>query len=111
MNIKVIFIPYWSFATIGLSLLQRLLECETELEGTDVHEGKHLPAERKWEGYDKKHKERHFCHEQEEDLGAIALAVSPSIITYASVIIEYEERSSIGRGWIVDLQDCNRASS
>jgi hypothetical protein len=34
---------------------------------TFAYEGKHLPAERKWEGDDKKHEERHFCHEQEED--------------------------------------------
>ena len=52
---NVIFIPYWSFATSGLSLLQRSLDRASKLEELDVHEGKHLSADREWERDDEEH--------------------------------------------------------
>lgn len=51
-------------------------------EGADVHEGKHLPAESEGKGYDKDHEECHLCYEQEEDLGAIVLAVSSPALSH-----------------------------
>lgn len=44
--------------------------------GADVHEGKHLSTDRKWEGDDEEHEERHLCYEQQKDLCANVLAAS-----------------------------------
>jgi hypothetical protein len=43
-------------------------------EEADIHEGKHLSADREWEGHDEEHEECHLCYEQEEDLRADVLA-------------------------------------
>lgn len=48
MKIKVIFIPYWSLATIGLSLLYMAVNtiCNGSRRGRGiVHESKHLSAD------------------------------------------------------------------
>ena len=64
---NVIFIPYCSFATSGLSLLY-VCEQATNEEVWSVHEGKHLSTEGEGDRDDKEHEEHHLCYEQEEDL-------------------------------------------
>jgi hypothetical protein len=92
IKIKVIFIPYWSFATSGLSLLQRLLGWPWKLEGVYVHESKHLSADGKWEGDDEEHEECHLCHEQEEDLCANVLASFSGDVKFRSRMTKVEMR-------------------
>jgi hypothetical protein len=94
MKMNVIFIPYWSFATSGLSLLQRSLDRESKLEELDVHEGKHLSADREWERDDEKHEQCHLCYKQEEDLCANLLATS----SRCGRIDEVEQQSSRSAG-------------
>ena len=107
MKMNVIFIPYWSFATSGLSLLQNLLGgIERDWRGS-VHEGKHLSTDRERERDDEEHEQCHLCYKQEEDLCANVLAVSSSICGMGDLM----GRSSMRTGdCAFNLQDCSRVS-
>lgn len=65
---KVIFIPYWTFATRGLSELWGVSWWAYVGGRRDVHEGEHSAADREGEGDDQEHEECHLCYEEQEDL-------------------------------------------
>jgi hypothetical protein len=66
MKIKVIFIPYCSLATMGLSLLDMTMST-IKMSGTRwgvVHESKHFSADVERQRNDEEHKERHLCDKE-----------------------------------------------
>lgn len=68
MKMNVIFIPYCSFATSGLSELWIVSRWCASGRRRVVHESKHLSADGKWQRENQEHEKRHLRHQEEEDL-------------------------------------------